>query len=131
MSISHIQSLIFVSLTIQPLEQLHFPHENVGTTKNPIQFKRKTPLVTFLKSQHTKQHANEKIWQKGLQIISLVLGCFRERKLLCRVRELTYPEFPIENEAKGDSLIGMHQTKEVKVWIDLHNLNPCIVLGIN
>ena len=47
--------------------------------------------------------------------ITFVLGCFPGRKLLCRVRELTYPEFPFENEAKGDSLISMHQTKEVKV----------------
>ena len=50
-----------MSLTIQPLEQIHFPHENMETIKNPIQFKRKTPSVTFLKSQHTKQHTNEKI----------------------------------------------------------------------
>ena len=28
--------------------------------------------------------------------------------------ELTYPEFPFESEAKGDSLIGVHQTKTVK-----------------
>ena len=27
---------------------------------------------------------------------------------------LTYPEFPFENEAKGDSLIGVHQTKTIK-----------------
>ena len=54
-------------------------------------------------------------YDKKIIDITFVLGCFPERKLLCRVRELTYPEFPFENEAKGDSLIGMHQTKEVKV----------------
>ena len=32
----------------------------------------------------------------------------------CAVK-LTYTEFPFENEAKGDNLIGMHQTKVVKV----------------
>ena len=47
--------------------------------------------------------------------LKFVLDCFPKRKLLCRVRELTYPEFPFENEDKGDGLIGMHQTKEVKV----------------
>ena len=47
--------------------------------------------------------------------ITFVSGCFPKRKLLCKIKELTYPEFPFENEAKGDNLIGMHQTKEVKV----------------
>ena len=28
---------------------------------------------------------------------------------------LTYTEFPSESKAKGDDLIGMHQTKVVKV----------------
>ena len=52
---------------------------------------------------------------KRITDIIFVLGCFPKRKLLCNVRELTYPEFPFENEAKGDSLISMHQTKEVEV----------------
>ena len=28
---------------------------------------------------------------------------------------LTYPEFPFKSEAKGDNLIGVHQTKVVKL----------------
>ena len=33
------------------------------------------------------------------------------------------------SEAKDDNLIGVHQTKVVKPWIDVYNLNRSLVLG--
>ena len=41
--------------------------------------------------------------------------------------QLTYIEFPFES----DNLIGVHQTKAVKVLIDAYNLNRSVVLNIN
>ena len=38
-------------------------------------------------------------------------------------------EFPFESEAKGDNLMGVHQTKVVKVWIDVYNLDQFGVLS--
>ena len=40
------------------------------------------------------------------------------------------PRIPFESEAKGDSLIGVHQTKIVKNWKDAYNFNSFVVLGI-
>ena len=37
---------------------------------------------------------------------------------------------PFESEAKGDTLIGVHQTKTVKKWKDTYSFNSCVVLGI-
>ena len=45
-----------------------------------------------------------------LGTIRAICGC----STLDYVSQLTYPEFPFESEAKGDSLIGVHQTKKVK-----------------
>ena len=44
--------------------------------------------------------------------------------------QLTYPEFPFESEAKGDSLIGVHQTKTVQNWKDAYNFTSSVALGI-
>ena len=44
--------------------------------------------------------------------------------------KLTYPEFPFESEAEGESLIGMHQTKTVKNWKDAYKFTSSVVLGI-
>ena len=35
--------------------------------------------------------------------------------ILDKPKQLTYTEFSFESEAKGDNLIGVHQTKVVKV----------------
>ena len=43
---------------------------------------------------------------------------------------MNYPEFAFESEAKGDSLIGVHQAKTFKNWKDAYSLNLCVVLGI-
>ena len=37
-------------------------------------------------------------------------------KLSMLILQLTYLEFPFESQAKGDNLIGVHQTKTVKNW---------------
>ena len=45
--------------------------------------------------------------------------------------KLTYPEFASENEAKGDSLIGVHQKKTLKNCKDNYNFASCVFLSIN
>ena len=39
------------------------------------------------------------------------------------VTAIAYPEFPFESEAKGDNLIGVHQTRTVKNWKGAYNFN--------
>ena len=51
-----------------------------------------------------------------IKIIHLALNKFSielEYKTCSEFSELTYPEFPFESEAKGNSLIGVHQTNMV------------------
>ena len=48
----------------------------------------------------------------------------------CFDRLIDLPEFPVEGEAKGDNLLGVHQTKTVKNWKGVYNFNSCVVLSI-
>ena len=45
-------------------------------------------------------------------------------------KQLTYPEFHFENEAKDDYSTGLHETRAFTVRTDVYNLNACVVWAI-